>query len=464
MTNPPPTAEDATQGKQITWSIIWQKLTKPADTLQEIDARYQAQLLAKLLLALLLATTIGIVVFLSMPRLAIFLAVVWVILVIAYRLSRTQYYFIAAIITVLIVALAPFVSLIVRNDFSLLTFNGAFLWLTISFVMGSIFFPLRGMLILAATSISALLIFSLVIQDISLGPVVNVTAFATIISGLIIITINYRNQVEKERMSLLEKQAAEITQANQEMQSRAVELEAANKALERFAHITSHDLKSPLRAIANLVDWIAEDVGDALTGETQSYIDLLQGRVRRMEALINGILQYSLVGRTQSQIEMVDVYELISETIDILNPPEAMQIDIDPDMPIFVTESVKLQQVFANLIGNAIKYHDKQDGHIKVSVYDNEELYEFGVADDGPGIPPKYHRRIFEMFQTLQSRDEVESTGIGLAIVKRILEDQGNTIRVQSAEGEGTTFYFTWPKKAKRIMSVGDTPHTQPDL
>lgn len=222
-------------------------------------------------------------------------------------------------------------------------------------------------------------------------------------------------------------------------------LEERNRELDQFAYITSHDLKAPLRGIANLAQWIEEDLGEHATDPIRSQLELLRGRAHRMEALIDGILQYSRVGRTGDKLEPVAVGELLAEVVDLLAPPADATITIAPDMPTVVTDRVQLSQVFANLIGNALKHHDGPGALVRVTVRDLGQSYEFAVADNGPGIAPQYHERIFGIFQTLASRDRVEGSGLGLALVKKMVERQGGEVRLESAEGQGATFFFTWP-------------------
>ena len=165
-----------------------------------------------------------------------------------------------------------------------------------------------------------------------------------------------------------------------------------------------------------------------------------------MESLIQGLLEYSRVGRSDHSFTTVQVKDLLTEAIDSLCPPSGIEIAIAPNMPTFRTDIVSLRQVFVNLISNAIKYHHQDRGKIEISVQEQDNCYEFAVSDDGPGIEPIHHERIFRIFQTLQARDTFESTGIGLSIVQKILEERGNSIRVESELGQGATFYFTWDK------------------
>ncbi len=228
-------------------------------------------------------------------------------------------------------------------------------------------------------------------------------------------------------------------------------LEDRNQELEQFAYVTSHDLKAPLRAIANLSEWIEEDLAGQLPEENQQQMRLLRGRVHRMEALINGLLEYSRVGRIQTTTERIVVADLLAEVLDSLDPPDSFTIDIASTMPTLMTKRLPLRQVFANLINNGIKHHDREAGQIHISVQDQGDWVEFAVTDDGPGIAPEYHQKIFAIFQTLQARDTKENTGVGLAIVKKIVETEGGSIRVESTEGAGATFYFTWPKQASEV-------------
>ncbi len=245
----------------------------------------------------------------------------------------------------------------------------------------------------------------------------------------------------------LQKRAEELTLVNTVLAQTTALLRKRNEELDQFAYVTSHDLKAPLRAITNLSEWIEEDLLDQLPEENQHQMHLLRGRVHRMEALINGLLEFSRVGRVQTPSVMVNVSILLNEVIDSLAPPPTFTIEVEPQMPTFMTKQLALQQVFSNLISNAIQHHTRLDGHIKISIQDRGKHYEFSVTDDGPGIAPDYHDKIFAIFQTLEARDRKESTGIGLAIVKKIVEIEAGTITLESDVGLGSTFRFTWLKQ-----------------
>ena len=250
------------------------------------------------------------------------------------------------------------------------------------------------------------------------------------------------NQLEervKERTNQLE-------QINTILLTTTATLEQRNQELDQFAYVTSHDLKAPLRAIANLSEWIEEDLEDKLDEETRHNMNLLRGRVHRLENLINGLLAYSRIGRRKSEPQEVNVRAMLKDIIDLLDVGDRFSIEIQDEMPTLVTELIPLQQVFTNLISNAIKHSDCDHGKIIISVLEQDNFYEFAVADNGKGIDSKYHDKIFTIFQTLEARDTKESTGIGLAIVKKAVESQGGKVEVESQLGVGTTFRFRWQK------------------
>lgn len=223
------------------------------------------------------------------------------------------------------------------------------------------------------------------------------------------------------------------------------DLERINKELDQFAYIVSHDLKAPLRAINNLSMWIEEDIAQFLEGDTKYQFELLRGRVSRLEDLINGILSYSRAGRIKVTPSKVAVGALINGIIEMLAPPPEFDITVAKGMPTINTEKIALEQVFSNLISNAIKYNKNPKPTININFETNDGLLKFCIEDNGDGIEPEYHEKIFVIFQTLEARDKVESTGVGLAIVKKIVDEKGGKIWVESEKGHGAKFCFTWP-------------------
>ncbi len=226
------------------------------------------------------------------------------------------------------------------------------------------------------------------------------------------------------------------------------DLEDRNRELDSFVYVVSHDLKAPLRAVANLSQWIEDDLDGQLTADTRSQMNLLRSRVNRMAATIDGLLDYARVGRDEDAIESVAVARLLAEVIDSVVPPPTFTIDLPTELPTLITKRTPLFQVFVNLIGNGIKHHHSEAGKIRIAIAERGEWYEFAIADDGSGIAPEHQERMFKIFQAVNPQKRSDSTGIGLAIVKKIIEAEGGTIWLESELGRGTTFYFTWPKSS----------------
>ncbi|MEN6578362.1 MAG: ATP-binding protein [Phycisphaerales bacterium] len=236
------------------------------------------------------------------------------------------------------------------------------------------------------------------------------------------------------------------TRLVQELENANQQSARVNKELNDFAYVVSHDLKAPLRGIKTLAGWIASDCADRLDAEAKEQLSLMLNRVDRMHDLIDGILQYSRIGRITEEKARVDLNELVPQIVDLLAAPKHIEIAIRDELPVVECERTRITQVFQNLIGNAIKYMDKPQGHITIGCRGDREWWTFSVADDGPGIDEKYFGRIFQLFQTLSPRDESESTGIGLTLVKKIVELNGGRVWVESTLGQGSTFLFSLPQ------------------
>ena len=224
------------------------------------------------------------------------------------------------------------------------------------------------------------------------------------------------------------------------------QLKKANEELSSFGYIVSHDLKAPLRGVKVLVDWIYKDYMDKIDEEGKQKMDLLVSRVDRMHNLIDGILQYSKIGRLEEEKSQVNLGELMPDIIDMVSPPENIEIIIKNELPIIECGQIRIAQIFQNLLSNAIKYMDKPQGLIKIGCVEDRNFWKFSVKDNGPGIAEEYFEKIFQMYQTLTPRDNYESTGVGLTVVKKIVDLYGGKIWVESQVGQGCTFIFTIPK------------------
>jgi two-component system sensor kinase FixL len=225
------------------------------------------------------------------------------------------------------------------------------------------------------------------------------------------------------------------------------ELVATNKELNDFAYVVSHDLKAPLRGISSLATWLSADYADKLGDEGRMQLSLLLNRAQRMERLIESILQYSRLGRLSESKELVDLNELAAGAIDLLSVPEGVTVSVDGELPTVMCERTRMGQVFANLMGNAVKYIDRPDGKVTVSSESDGDFWRIAVADNGPGIDEQYREKIFQIFQSLAPDENTDSTGVGLTLVKKIVELHGGKVWVDSQPGAGATFYFTIPKE-----------------
>lgn len=254
-------------------------------------------------------------------------------------------------------------------------------------------------------------------------------------------------------VSTIARDISERRKAERDLAARTRALTSANRALERsnqdlrdFAHVVSHDLKAPLRHIATLATWVHEDERERLDERGRAHLDELVDRVKWMDALIDGILTYSRAGRSEPDLRSIDTQQLALECVDALCPPEGVRVRIDGSLPVVRFDEAQLLQVFQNLIGNAIAHLGKPTGEIVVSCAESDDAWEFSVRDDGVGIASRDLDRIFKLFQTVGARDEARSTGIGLAVVKRIVERNGGRVSVSSSPGEGADFRFTISK------------------
>ena len=260
--------------------------------------------------------------------------------------------------------------------------------------------------------------------EIGLSPI-DIDGVAMVLAGIIDITT--RRQIEQEK----ERQRQELARSNAD--------------LEEFAYVASHDLKAPLRAISHLAEWISEDIEATASAETIENLGLLRGRAVRLQSLLDGLLAYSRIGKTKVSFEPVDIELVVRDAVAVLSPPPGFEVVWEAVPMLLRTHRTPISAVLHNLISNGLKHHDRTEGRITVAMKLVDGVAEFRITDDGPGIEPRFHERIFVIFQTLANRDDLESSGIGLAIVKKRVEAHGGRVWVESAPPKrGTTFVFTW--------------------
>jgi light-regulated signal transduction histidine kinase (bacteriophytochrome) len=231
------------------------------------------------------------------------------------------------------------------------------------------------------------------------------------------------------------------------------QLESINKEFQDFVYIISHDLKAPLRAIMALTDWIATDYADKFDDDGKEQLKMLTVRVTRMQNLLDGVLQYSRIGRVKEDPAPIDLNQLVREVIKSLNTPANIHVTVEGKLPAITSEPARIEQLFQHLISNAVRFMDKSEGSIKVACVEENDFWKFSVEDNGPGIPEQHFEKIFRLFQTLQAKDQFESTGVGLTLAKKIVELNDGKIWLTSTVGHGSTFFFTLPKTNSQIKS-----------
>lgn len=265
----------------------------------------------------------------------------------------------------------------------------------------------------------------------------------------------YREKLE----ILVEERTAELSEKNKQLANevsvrKKAQVEAGialenlghvNRELNNFAYIVSHDLKAPLRGIASLAEWLSVDYKDKLDDQAREYLKLMGSRVSRMHALIDGVLHYSRIGRINEAKTHVHVRRVVREVCDLVTPPPRVRIECSTPFPPIFAQATLVIQIFQNLISNAVKFTKDGPGLIQVGCEEIDGESRFFVRDDGPGVKPEDRERIFEIFCKLGPDDAYESTGIGLTIVKKIVESYRGRIWVESTKGRGAVFYFTLP-------------------
>lgn len=232
-------------------------------------------------------------------------------------------------------------------------------------------------------------------------------------------------------------------------------LEQSNESLKEYAYVVSHDLKSPLRSIEALASWLGNDYSDQLDDTGKGYIGMIQDKIESMENLISGILAYSTANTSELNNTEINLHEVVSEIVDSIYIPDHVKVVAPQRLPNIIADRTKLHQLFQNVISNAVAHIEKEHGKVEVLFKEETEHWEFRIRDNGVGIPEKYHKKIFEIFQS--ASNDKKSTGIGLSIVKKIVDRYNGKVWVESEEGKGTDFYFTIEKQTIKNHIHEDT-------
>lgn len=224
-----------------------------------------------------------------------------------------------------------------------------------------------------------------------------------------------------------------------------LKLQYQNEQLNDYAHLVSHDLKSSIRSLSALLSWIKEDCGDKIGEESVGNLNLMEEKIEKMDKFLEDMMNYSEIGTTSLKSNTIDLNKKVAKIIDSIHIPKNISVVVKGNLPVLKADARRLRQVFQNLISNAVNFNNKEVGLVEVGVEETEDLYTFSIQDNGPGIPKEYHEKIFNTFTTLGYQEK--STGMGLSIVKRVLDLYGGEIWLESEVTKGTTFYFTIPKK-----------------
>jgi signal transduction histidine kinase len=258
----------------------------------------------------------------------------------------------------------------------------------------------------------------------------------------------------QEQNRKLAVQNANLQALANELRRQGEELARSNRDLDEFAHAVSHDLKAPLRSIGSYASWLEEDLGPTLAGESREHLQRLQDRTRRMREMIDGVLTYARAGRDSAEPENVEVDALLASVLLLLDPPPTATVEIAEGMPTLISPRAPLQQVFLNLLSNALQHARAAEQRIRVEWREIGDQVEFTVSDNGQGVPPAQQKRVWELFHTGGENDG-EGTGIGLAVVRRLVEGVGGSVGLESPPGEGARFHFTWPRRVSAPASAG---------
>ncbi|MDQ3051263.1 MAG: ATP-binding protein [Bacteroidota bacterium] len=233
---------------------------------------------------------------------------------------------------------------------------------------------------------------------------------------------------------------------NEIIEEKSAALQQSNNRLKEFAYIVSHDLKAPLRGVRNIASWIREDCGNSLNEHGVTHLKLMEKQILKMENLIRAVLEYSKTGISKNNSEWINIDEMIKDVIEMVEVDNRTQFSLKTELVQIKGIRIVISQVLQNLLSNSVKHNDKTLKVVDIEVREEEEQFYFLVADNGPGIDPRDHNKIFDLFQTLRNTTDYESSGIGLPVAKKMIEEAGGKLWLDSTPGNGSKFQFTIPK------------------
>jgi signal transduction histidine kinase len=288
-----------------------------------------------------------------------------------------------------------------------------------------------------------------VVRETEAGPRLNVAILWSEQDNSYLIVVSRANTKADLEAELSQHIRARLM-AEAEVTQKSRELLRANRDLEEYASVISHDLKTPLRHLCHLAETLERDLGESLDAQTRGSIAKIKEQSQRMSRMLSALLEYSSIGRKEEAIETVNTRDFVESIVSSIPRPAGMSITLEGNFPSIVTLAAPLDLVLRNLISNAVRHHNKREGTIRISIDEGRNAYEISIADDGPGIEKRHLDAIFLPFRKLERSSDPESQGMGLSLVKRTVESIGGRIMVKSdpSHAPGTTFVVTWPKSA----------------
>jgi signal transduction histidine kinase len=250
---------------------------------------------------------------------------------------------------------------------------------------------------------------------------------------------------DSRRIVIVHENITDRVLAEQNKSELLEQLKENDRELKDFSRIVSHDLKSPLRGIKMLAEWIEEDYSDKLDEDGRENLELLTERAGKMHRLIEEILDYSRIGRIREKNVSVDLNQVVDVAAKQIAPGDNVDIKIKNRLPVITAEQGRITQLFRNLLDNAVRYMDKDKGLVEIDCIKEGDFFRFSISDNGPGIEKKYFERIFQIFQSVIPSEDSERSGTGLTLAKKIVRVYGGKIWLESEPGKGTTFFFTLP-------------------
>jgi signal transduction histidine kinase len=417
-------------------SVLYGWLIKPPDSIQEPGQRRTASLLSSVILILLIASFINANLAESIP------ALVLVLLLLGYIFSRTKYFYVAGMATIVLLSFPSYNGIFINPDYSSVSVHSRIAWITLPLIIGSLFLPTLGVAIYAVANFIAILLLPAFIPGLESRYVISSLGYIGTLSFLFIVTMRNRDNLEKIRQKALRALNIDL---EERIKERTAQLEATNKELEAFAYSISHDLRAPLRAIEGFNRIVLEEHANNIDEGGKTYLQNVENATIKMNSMINDMLSLAQIGPSSLTIGPIDLSKLTQAVFEEYDPEIADRVidfKVNSTPPIHADHNL-MKILLTNLISNAIKFTRESKPAVIEFGYQGDEGDDFYfLRDNGIGFDLNYAKNLFTPFRRLHSPEDYEGNGIGLAIVERIIKHHNGQIWVDSEVGKGTTFYF----------------------